>query len=268
MNPNISVSRGLLAVGRGVVGTGFVLWLSLCFAFGSVRGDEQAATPVAPGSPEAAKLAPDGKINLEATAHKRLPNTVADVVLGIQVEGRTADAVSSALVQKSQTLLDYLRQQGTERLRTEDVGFQPQVETVRGTDRIVGYSGSANVSFRITPDKLGTVLAGSLEHGANTVSQTQFSPLESEVEAARRDLELEGTKTALARAQAIAEAVGLRVVRVEQITVAAEENVVPMGGFSAGKAEAAAPARAIETATGEQEVTVRVEVEVAVTKRE
>ncbi len=161
-------------------------------------------------------------------------------------EGRTADAVSSALAQKSQTLLDYLRQQVTERLRTEDVAFQPQVESVRGTDRIVGYSGSANVSFRITPDKLGTVLAGSLEHGANTVSQTQFSPLESEVEAARGELELEGTKTALARAHAIAEAVGLRVVRVEQITVAAEENVVPMGGFAVGKAEAAAPARAIE----------------------
>jgi len=266
MNPNISVSRGLPAVQRG---TFFVLFLGLCFAFGTVRADEQAATPVASGSPEAAKLAPDGKINLEATAHKRLPNTVADVVLGIQVEGRTADAVSSALAQKSQTLLDYLRQQGTERLRTEEVAFQPQVESVRGTDRIVGYSGSANVSFRITPDKLGTVLAGSLEHGANTVSQTQFSPLESEVEAARRDLELEGTKTALTRAHAIAEAVGLRVVGVEQISVVTEENEIQP--FTVAKAEAPAGSRAmggIATATGEQEVTVRVAVQVGVAKRE
>ena len=124
-----------------------------------------------------------------------------------RLEGRTADAVSSALDQRSHTLLDYLRQQGAERLRTENVEFQPQVESVWGTsDRIVGYSGSANVSFRVTPEKLGIVLTGSLEHGANTVSQTQFSPLETEVEAARRELELEGTKTALARADAIAEA--------------------------------------------------------------
>jgi uncharacterized protein YggE len=267
MNPNISVSRGLPAVQRG---TFFVLFLGLCFAFGAVRADAQAATPPASGSPEATKLAPNGKINLEATARKRLPNTVADVVLGIQVEGRTADAVSSALDQRSHTLLDYLRLQGAERLRTENVAFQPQVESVRGTsDRIVGYSGSANVSFRITPDKLGSVLSGSLEHGANTVSQTQFSPLESEVEAARRDLELEGTKTALARADAIAAAAGLRVVRVEQISVVTEENEIQP--FTVAKAEAPAGSRAMggmATATGEQEVTVRVAVQVGVTKRE
>ena len=244
----------------------FVSIVGLGLILGSAWGD--SPTPVASGSPEPAKVAPDGTINLEAVAHKRLPNTVADVVLGIQVEGRTADAVSSALAQRSQTLLDFLRQQGAERLRTEDVEFQPQVESVRGTDRIVGYSGSGNVSFRTTPDKVGTILTGSLEHGANTVSQTQFSPLESEVEAARRDLEIEGTKTALARAAAIAEAVGLRVLRVEQITVTAEENVVPMGGLAMGKAEAAAPAPAIQTASGEQEVTVRVAVQVGVAKRE
>jgi uncharacterized protein YggE len=99
------------------------------------------------------------------------------------------------------------------------------------------------MSFRVTPDKLGIVLTGSLEHGANTVSQTQFSPLESEVEAARRELELEGTKTALARADAIAEAVGLRVVRVEQISVVTEENEIQP--FTVARAEAPAPSRAM-----------------------
>jgi uncharacterized protein YggE len=261
MNPNISVLRGLPGVGRGVVGVVFVLLLSLCFVFGAVRADAQAATPaVSPGP------SPEGKINLEATARKRLPNTVADVVLGIQVEGRTADSVSSALDQRSHTLLDYLRQQGAERLRTENVEFQPQVESVRGSsDRIVGYSGSANVSFRVTPDKLGIVLTGSLMHGANTVSQTQFSPLETEVEAARRQLELEGTKTALARADAIAEAAGLRVVRVEQISVAAEENEIQP--FTVAKAEPRVVG-GTATASGEQEISVRVAVQVGVEKRE
>jgi uncharacterized protein len=267
MKPNITVLRGLRAGRRGAAGTFFVLLSGLCFAYGVVRADAQAATPVAAVSPAPS---PEGQINLEATARKRLPNTAADVVLGIQVEGRTADAVSSALDQRSHTLLDYLRQQGAERLRTENVEFQPQVESVRGgSDRIVGYSGSANVSFRVTPDKLGIVLTGGLEHGANTVSQTQFSPLESEVEAARRDLELEGTKTALARAHAIAEAAGLRVVRVEQITVVTEENEIQP--LTVARPEAAAPVRAaggMATATGEQEVSVKVAVQVGVDKRE
>jgi hypothetical protein len=48
-----------------------------------------------------------------------------------------------------------------------------------GPDRIVGYTGTASVSFRTTPDNLGTVLGGSLESEANTISQTQFTPTES-----------------------------------------------------------------------------------------
>jgi uncharacterized protein len=235
----------------------------LALVLGLARAESPAPTPTA--SPATPNPTPEGRVSLEAVARKRLPNTVADVVLGIQVEGRTADAVSNGLAQRSQTLLEYLRQQGVERLRTENVNFQPQVESVRnGPDRIVGYTGSANVSFRATPDKLGTVLGGSLEHGANTVSQTSFSPLESEIDNARRELAIEATKAALTRADAVAEAAGVRVVRVEAINVAAEETVVPMG--FASKAEAPMPARAatIETATGEQEVAVRVSVQVGV----
>jgi uncharacterized protein len=241
---------------RVVLGSIFGLTLAL----GLARAESPTPTPMA--SPATANPTPEGRVSLEAVARKRLPNTLADVVLGIQVEGRTADAVSNGLAQRSQTLLEYLRQQGVERLRTENVNFQPQVESVRnGPDRIVGYTGSANVSFRTTPDKLGTVLGGSLEHGANTISQTSFSPLESEIDNARRELAIEATKAALARADAVAEAAGVRVVRVEAINVAAEETVVPMG-FA--KAEAPMPARVatIETATGEQEVAVRVSVQV------
>ena len=239
--------------------------LGLTLAVGLARAD--SATPTPGASPAAT---PDGRVNLEAVARKRLPNTVADVVLGIQVEGRTADAVSNGLAQRSQTLLEYLRQQGVERLRTENVNFQPQVESVHnGPDRIVGYEGNGNVSFRTTPDKLGTVLGGCLEHGANAISQTSFSPLESEIDSARQELAIEATKAALGRADAVAQAAGLRVVRVEAINVAAEETFMPMGVVS--KSVAGLPSRAaptIETATGEQEVAVRVSVQVGVTRKE
>jgi uncharacterized protein len=238
--------------------------LALYLVIGSARADLVSPSESAAGSARAANPTPEGKINLEATARKRLPNTVANVVLGIQVEGRTSDAVSSGLADRSHTLLDFLRQQGVERLRTEDVNYQPQVESVPNRpDRIVGYTGTTSVSFRTTPDKLGNVLSGSLEHGANTVSQTQFSPLESDIDAARQDLAIQATKTALARADALAQATDLRVVRIEQINVASEENIVPL---PFGKVMAA-PARAVETASGEQEVTVRVSVQVGVAKR-
>src|ERR1700680_4673481 len=88
-----------------------------------------------------------------------------------------------------------------------------QIQSVHGgPDRVVGFTGQVFVSFRTTPDKLGTLLRGGLEHGANSVSQTEFTPLESEIDTARRDLAIEAMKNALARADAIAQAAGQRVI--------------------------------------------------------
>src|SRR5260221_7839975 len=260
MNSNNRPCLRVPTAQRGYWRTFLVSIFGLVLVFASARADSPSPTPVA--SPATPNPTPEGRVSLEVVARKRLPNTVADIVLGIQVEGRTTDAVSNGLAQRSQTLLEYLRQQGAAWLRNENVNFQPQVESVRkGPDRIVGYTGSANVSFRMTPDKLGAVLGGSLEHGANTISQTSFSPLESEIDNARRELAIEATKAALARADAVAEAAGVRGGPVEAINVAAEERGVRVGF---GKAEAPMPARGatIETATGEQEVAVRVSVQV------
>ena len=266
MKFNNWLSSGVPTGRRGVGRAFLALIIGLGLGVGLARGEPVSPSPSAGKSPVAGP-SPEGKINLEATARKRLPNTAADVVLGIQVEGRNGDAVSSSLAQKSQTLVEYLKKQGVERLRTENVNFQPQVESPPNQpDKIVGYTGTANVSFRTTADKLGTVLSGSLDNGANTVSQTQFTPSESEIDAARRDLAIDATKTALARADAVAEAAGLRVVKVEAINVAGEENVVPLQ-FAAKVEGGLRAARPVQTVSGEQEVSVRVSVQVGVSKR-
>jgi len=230
-----------------------------------VPGFVLADSPVpAPGATPAL----EGKISLDATAHRRVPNTVADVTLAIQLDGLTADAVSSLLAEGSQTLLDFLREQGVERLRTENVSFAPQIQPVRGgPDRVVGFTGQAFVSFRTTPDKLGTLLSGGLAHGANSVSQTEFSPLESEIDTAHRDLEIEATKTALARADAIAQAVGQRVIRIENINVEPETAIRPMSFAASKEMTLPSPPTPIATAAGEQDISVRVSVQVVIERK-
>jgi uncharacterized protein len=206
-------------------------WRAVVVSIGLLLLDPRQGLADAPSptpSTQAATPLPMGKITLDATARKRLPNTVANVTLAIELAGRTSDEVSAALAQRSQTLLEYLRGQNVERLRT-DISVVPRTETVKGEpDRIVGFTGQTFVSFRTTADKLGKLLAGSLQHGANTVSQTEFSPLQSEVDAARRDLAIEATKSALQRAGAIAQAIGERVVRIESVNVESEEGIQPL----------------------------------------
>src|SRR6201996_7789545 len=111
-----------------------------------------------------------GFVSTSATAHRRIPNTVADVSVGIQTQGADSASVSRDLAQRSQTLLDWLRGQGAERLTTDQISFQPQThEEKSGQQKIVGYTGTTSVSFRTTPEKVGAILSGVLDHGANTI---------------------------------------------------------------------------------------------------
>ncbi len=90
--------------------------LTIGLALGTTPG--LAQTPQAPATPGPA---PAGLITTHATARRRLPNTVADASVSIEAHGRTVAAVQRTLAENSQTLLAFLRQAGTERLRTNAV---------------------------------------------------------------------------------------------------------------------------------------------------
>src|SRR5206468_6940005 len=119
-----------------------------------------AALVAALSAPAFSQEQPPGSITTSATARRTLPNTVADVGVGIDAHGRTVAAVHKALADGSGALLAYLRGAGAERLMTEQVAVSPDTETDRGggrPDRIVGYTGHVRVSFRVPADQLGDV---------------------------------------------------------------------------------------------------------------
>ena len=200
-------------------------------------------------------------IQTHATAHTRLPNTVADISVSIQTDGPSVAAVSKTLAAKSQQLLTYLRTQHADRLATDQVSVDPKMHTPKGgPDEIVGYSGRMNVTFRAPVEKVSDFITDALAHGANTLGSVNFQPREEEAEAARRDLASEAAKTALAQAEAVAKAVGTRVTSIHQITVD------PNGGFTPrpmmfADMKVAAPQAQIATEAGEQEVSITVNLE-------
>jgi uncharacterized protein YggE len=208
-----------------------------------------------------------GLVSTSATAHRRIPNTVADVSVGIQTQGVDAASVSRDLAQRSQTLLVWLRGQGAERLATDQISFQPQThEEKNGQQKIVGYTGSTTVSFRTTPEKVGAILSGVLDHGANTIQQTSYAPKEEEQDKVRKELAQEATRTAVAQGEAVADAAGTHVIGVREV------NVEPSGGFRPMpmmrmQAQVGGPqAVPIATEAGEQDIAVTVSVKLTVSR--
>ena len=209
-----------------------------------------------------------GIVSTSATAHRRIPNTVADVSVGIQTQGADAASVSRDLAQRSQTLLEWLRGQGAERLATDQVSFQPQThEEKSGQQKIVGYTGNTSVSFRTTPEKVGAILSGVLEHGANTIQQTSYAPKEEDQDKVRKELAQEATRTAVAQGDAVADAAETHVIGVREVNVE-PSGVFPVmkNRFAGGMTPMAAAAPAMGTEAGDQEISVTVSVRLTVSR--
>ena len=208
-----------------------------------------------------------GLVSTSATAHRRIANTVADVSVGIQTQGADAASVSRDLAQRSQTLLEWLRGQGAERLATDQISFQPQThEEKNGQQKIVGYTGSTTVSFRTTPEKVGAILSGVLDHGANTIQQTSYGPKEEEADKVRKELAQEATRTSVAQGEAVANAAGTHVIGVREVNVEPSGMIrpVPMMRMQSFEMKAAAPAMAAEA--GDQDISVTVSIKLTVSR--
>ncbi len=226
------------------------------FASAAAWAQTPADTPAGPGRDSAAT----GVVSTRAVAHRRLPNTVSDVSVGIEVHARDVPATSAMLAGRSQALLDYLRGEQAERLRTEQVRVEPETQELHGQpDRITGYAGHATVSFRTTPERMPVLLAGCLDHGANGLQQSGSSPREEDVEKARGELAAEAGRAALAQANEVARAIGEHVVGVQQIDVNPQDAgpIRPMMG-QAMVARAAAPSAPIPAEAGEADIAVGV----------
>jgi hypothetical protein len=208
-----------------------------------------------------------GLVSTSATAHRRIPNTVADVSVGIQTQGVDAASVSRDLAQRSQTLLEWLRGQGAERLSTDQISFQPQThEEKNGQQKIVGYTGSTTVSFRTTPEKVGAILSGVLDHGANTIQQTSYAPKEEDEDKVRKELAQEATRTAVAQGEAVANAAGTHVIGVREVNVEPSGGIMrpmPMMRMSMGAATKEIP---MAGEAGDQDISVTVSVKLTVSR--
>jgi uncharacterized protein YggE len=240
-----------------IVLAGLLVWSSMGFA--------QTADPCATAPQTCATL-----IETHATSEMRIPNTVVDVVVGVSASGKDLPEVQRALADQSNKLLAYLKAQRVERLITTSVNFAPDTRSQKNApNKTVGYNGNEQVSFRTTPEKAPEILAGILNNGASEIDSTSFTPTEQEIADARSKLAGDATKTAIAQADSIARAAGIKVVAIRQINV---DNSVfepvrisaRLMDFSAGVA--AAPPPPIPTVSGEQQLSVNVNITAAATR--
>jgi len=185
---------------------------------------------------------------------------MAIVTVGVVTRAPTA---AEAMAQNSRAMITVsaaVKQSGIESrdIETSRISLQPQYsypgQGSREAPKLVGYEASNNVSIRVRViDKLGGLLDQLVASGANQVRGVELTL--AEPGPLRDSARVAAMKDAMRKAQMLAEAAGVRIVRLFSATEDFFDPPRPMMRMSADAAAARAP---VPVEAGEQEVRGRV----------
>ncbi len=117
----------------------------------------------------------------------RIPTSLTDVRLGVEIQGKTATEVQQNVAQRTSSLVDFLRSRSIERLETTGIRLQPNYQYDNNQRRLVGYIGTNTVSFRMKTEEVGRLLDDAVKAGATRIDGISFTATETAISEAQKE---------------------------------------------------------------------------------
>ncbi|MDJ0730579.1 MAG: SIMPL domain-containing protein [Crocosphaera sp.] len=117
----------------------------------------------------------------------RIPTTLTDVSLGVEIQGKTATEVQKNVAQRTSSLVDFLRSRPIERLQTTGIRLQANYQYDNNQRRLVGYIGTNTVSFRVKTEEVGSLLDDAVKAGATRIDRISFTATETAISDAQKE---------------------------------------------------------------------------------
>lgn len=152
----------------------------------------------------------EGRIAIDATE--------AQVQLGVETRGASADAAQAAVARQADSLVTYLRGQSVQRLQTSSISLQPIFD--QNGQEITGYIARNSVSFQVPVARAGAIIDNAVRAGATRIDSLQTLASESAVESARSRALAAAAQDARNQANVVLESLGLTPREIIQINVA------------------------------------------------
>lgn len=244
-SPKDKMLNGVLVA----VGTVLVLYLAIL----SIKAlAEYGRVGLEPRPRDTFTIEGEGRISAEPT--------LAEVDLGLYSEGRDVASVQQANAATVNAIIAALKQLGIADadFQTANYHISPKFEYRDGVQNVVGYIVSQNLKVKVRNlSNVGAVLARAGELGANQVNGVRFTIDDpTHVRQLARAKAIEDAKK---KARELADAMGVRVVKVVTFSESSGATEPPMFAFRALDA-APVPAAIPEIQSGELDVQSRVSV--------
>lgn len=195
---------------------------------------------------------------------ENVTTTKTQVRLGVEAQGKTAQAVQQDVAKRSSSVVALLRSRKVEKLETSGISLNPAYRYDNGKQTLIGYTASNIVSFRIDTQNVGTLLDDAVQAGATRIDGISFIASDEAIAAARQQALREATEEAQAQAGVVLTALKLSPKEIVSIQVDGAYAPPPprplaeRGNFAADLKLASTP-----IIGGEQEVVANVTLQIS-----
>jgi hypothetical protein len=201
-------------------------------------------------------------ITVTGQGTESIATTLTQVQLGVEVQGRTAEEVQQEAARRSSAVVDFLRSRNVARLQTTGINLSPRYDYSNGNQRIVGYTATNTVSFRVPTEQAGSLLDQAVQAGATRIDSVSFIADDAAIATARQQAIREATQDAQTQADAALSALGLSRQEVVSIQINNAYAPPPMPVFRQNVAMADAESAPTPVVGGEQEIQATVTLQI------
>ncbi|HEY9828284.1 MAG TPA: SIMPL domain-containing protein [Stenomitos sp.] len=159
---------------------------------------------------------------------EKIPATLADVQLGVETQGKTAQQVQEEVARRSSAVVALLKSRGVEKLQTTGINLNPQYSYTNNKQTLIGYQASNTVSFRIIATQAGTLMDDAVRAGASRIDNISFVASDAAIADAQKVALRKATQDAQSQANAVLESIGLKAREIVSIQLNGANTPPPM----------------------------------------
>jgi len=150
---------------------------------------------------------------------KKIATTITQIEISVEIQDKSATKTQQEMARRTNSVLDFLRSRKVEQLQSKEIRLEPNYQYNNNKREMVGYIGTNAVSFRTTPEQLGTILDGAVNAGATSINGLSMTASEEVIiSAQKKALEL-ATIDAQQKAEVIFKILNLKPKEVSNIQI-------------------------------------------------
>ena len=194
---------------------------------------------------------------------ERIPTTLAQVQLGVEIQGKTATEVQEQVAKRTTAVVEFLRSRRVEKLQTTGISLQQNYQFTNNERRLVGYIGTNTVNFRLKTEEVGSLLDEAVKAGATRIDGVSFAATEEAIASAQKQALRRATEDAQQQGNAVLDALNFTPKEVVSIAINGANVPQPRMLQADGLSRAAAAPFASPVIGGEQTVQASVTLQIS-----